>query len=384
MSIKKEKMLALLLFLIFSPIIGFKIAITIKFWMLTCFFLILIKFKTIRLRYGPIYYIPTFFAVFAFFSLLMNLDGVNSSSLFFSFIPIVLFILCLTLEQFDFHDLEKAFRYFVKSYLILSFVYGAMGLYYTSSNVIENNHVYFGIFIQHLRPRFSGLVGDPNICAFYFSIIFCVAYSLRCNYRLLIVILLFILLTGSRTALAFVPIAVLFLYIRYPKYQTILLFGFPLIIYQFINIRSSKFTLSSALRIGEDIDLSRVGGRMNLWKPVFTHVTDHPFSLSGFGSGRSFSENVIGTPTYFHNSYLEIAYELGLPSLFIYIFIVVFILLSSKLRLGEKTIFFLAISIFALSLSIHLNEVLIFAFIFVIKFSNDIRRHEFCQEIRDS
>ncbi|ENP8318518.1 TPA: O-antigen ligase family protein [Vibrio vulnificus] len=373
MKVHNNKILALLMLFVFSPVLGIKVAITIKLWMILLLFFIFIRLDDIKISNFSVYSVPIYFLIFGLSSLIFNIASANSDSVFFSIIPLILFILCLVLDQFDFSDFKEAFLIFLKVYLILTILYGGVGFIHVNSSTVENNQNYYGVFIQHLAPRLSGLVGDPNILAFYFSIIFCVAYSLRYNFKLLLSLLVVIFLTGSRTALVFIAIAVVVLLAKNIRYLPLAFILLSLLIYNSIDFSSSEFNLSVLLRINEDVDLSRVGGRMDIWKPVFHYITDNPLYIGGFGSGRSFSQSVIGTPTYFHNSYLEIAYELGIFSLVLYILIVSFIIFSSKLCAIEKFLFFCAFAIFALSLSIHLSEVLFFAIVFILKFKRKIK-----------
>ncbi|WP_084144448.1 O-antigen ligase family protein [Ferrimonas kyonanensis] len=361
--VKPNNLVVVFLVALFSPIIGVKVGATIKAWMLLAPVIILISPYKWRLN-KPLSMFLFGFACTAILSLLLNLHTTASSSLFFLMGIFLLFLLLLSISSIKTVDFETSFNRFCVVYIVITTIYYAIGINHFNESFTENNITYYGIFVQHGMPRLSGLVGDPNLCAFYFSVLLIISLSLR-NHFISTFCVLIIILTGSRTAFAFLALlAVIYLVFR-PR-KLLLTIPLVLVLVSFIStyIFFSSDTIASVesiLRIGNSESISQAGGRMHIWKEVLAHIAEQPLQISGFGSSRAFTESVIGTPTYFHNTFLELTFELGILVTTAFILVVLFIISCFKSNNELKIMYIASLMCFGMSLSLTLNEVLYFS-----------------------
>lgn len=363
--IKSKKIFAYLIFFLLSPMLSIKVGVSIKVWFIIVFFYVINLNVRLQLKSKPIYLL--IFSLYLVFnlSLLFNIDNPSSFSIFFLFIPIIIFFLVATFDTVDFNTLKNSFNVAINWYMILSILYGLIGYYYYLNNSVENNMVYYGVLIQHLLPRFSGFAEDPNVLAFFLSLIFCIKLALNENKKQLFLILILIFLTGSRTALIVNAVFIALIF-NSGKHRLLYFLVFSILSLAFLY--TSNADVLSIFRVGDDVDLSRVGGRSDIWFPVIANIVEYPFP-NGVGTSREFTYLVKGSYTYFHNTYLEVIYELGFLYLFIYLYLVARIIFKAKISGQSKIAITFTLLVFFMTVNVQYNEFLFFTLYFIYRLS---------------
>lgn len=362
LNINKYFLPLLFLFALFSPVLGVKFGFTIKMWMLCAPFLIFMSnYKPPLRRDVSVFLLVYFFS--ASFSLILNLADTSLNSIVFLAGLGLLFIVYLSFETINYREFRTVFVAFVKIYVGVTLIYYSLGVLYFMLNETLNNRLYFGIFIQSSMPRLSGLVGDPNLAALYFAIIFVFCLLYRCKVLAFLCIFI-ILLTVSRTAFIFLVLTGIVLSFRTIKKSVITVVAiFCLALFCFVLLHYIDLTFDSNMNVRalNVENISQAGGRMELWVEVMKHIAENPYSVSGFGNSRAFSELKIGTATYFHNTFLELVYELGLMQTLVLVSFVIFFVMKSQIERTIKLIYLSCLLCFGLSLSLTLNEVFFFS-----------------------
>jgi len=355
-------MLPFLLFFIFSPIIGFKFLVTLKAWMLFSVLIVILNVRK-KLTMNDAYMLVFIYSVGIFISLVLNIDAVSTFSISFLLSILMFLLLFYSLDILGVNDFRSKFITFIKYYIFLTLAYSLLGFVFYQYNSVTNNTVYYGVFIQHGSPRLSGLVGDPNIAAFYFSILFCFCRILKVESRYLFFCVVIILLTGSRTSLVFLIFCLVLFSAKNVRLFILFISAFIFLFFYLYNI--DGFVSPTIFRIGGADSLSRMGGRKELWDEVLKFILDNPLSINGFGNSRLFTKSFKGTETFFHNTFLELTYELGVLFSVFFISVFTYVIFNFKITTSDKVLFSSAIFIFSSSLSLSVNEVF-FSAIFIL------------------
>lgn len=365
---------ALLLFFLFTPIVGVKVLVTFKIWMLLCALTFLFNInKNKKLTINDSYLLVLIYFLGIFVSLILNFNNaeIYSVSFLLSILMFLLLLYTLDMHILSFRDFRNDFSVFLKYYVSLTLIYALLGYAYAHYNVTAYDTVYYGVFIQHGFPRLSGFVDDPNIAAFYFSVLICFCRILSIKSRYIFLLIILILLTGSRTSLAFLFVYFLFLSFNNKK---IMLLVVCLILITLLLHHFSFFELPNIFRINDVDSMSRLGGRAELWDKVIEYMLINPLSINGFGTSRLFLVNLKGAEVFFHNTFLELIYELGLVFTTFFVSIILYIILNFKILILDKILLCAVYLIYPISLSLSINEVF-FSSVFILSLLKS-RRHE--------
>lgn len=335
---------------IFSPIVSVDFGVSIKAWMPLCgLFLILTSKKIIFKHFELPGIVALAFIAFAAPSVLVNIDAIGYNQ--FNFLIFGTFIIFLVGVSAGKTNL-KIFRLFLRFYLSFTIIYVVLGYLHFFNGHTENNHVYYGLFVQYNLPRASGLVGDPNIFSLYASLLCLLNYYLR-NFRSSFIWLVLVFLAASRTGYIFIAMSSV----------TFILFSAK--IRPLTKITISLFAILLFIAFGNELLIARVyelesfGGRIPIWNAVIKVLPEHAFFGQGVGSSRDFVYQSIGSYTFVHNTFLELFLESGIFFGCLFFLMIIFMAIRPNqfFPFGFRILILATFFVYGLSLSLLLNEV---------------------------
>lgn len=334
----------------------------------------IIYFKDIALH---IFLILSFFSitistnlyvVYAFlFTLFLLLISVKKT-----FIPLLLSLLFLLIIYFAIKDFRSIFRILKTFVIYLPFLLVLNKNFKINCFKILDFYVIISIFfilfeltlfllfkttileydIGFYVPRMTGFLGDPNFMAL-FLLIYLSFIDLR-KIILVIFLVIAIVLTQSFTALV-----VLFLYIMIHSllnffkitiitYKTKLIFFILFIVFNIFYLFIVYKTADNIrnFQVGEryNVKLISIAQRFELQKEGLIKLFDQDQFLLGVGAGKTTDSTQIHKN--FHNTFLQILFEMGFITIFFVLIIILFLFLLLK---GNNSIilFFLFMTIVA-------------------------------------
>ena len=276
------------------------------------------------------------------------------------------FIFVATLLNYvdDYDKLRKLIKYFIHSGVIASFYILFDFLYnYGFSHFYRLGGVFGNVNTMGI------IIGISTIFSFYF-----VLYERMCIYIFPIVItLILVLLTGSRTAFIFVLINIFFLiYFKFRgnlknKIKSIILIVLILLLFYYLIFNVPIFysllgnRIDSYFRffIGEEINEKSILLRDYMIRFGFEKFKEKPIFGWGIGNYEELFKKDIGYRGYAHNNYIELLVDVGIIGMVAYYLMYIFGLFKlKKLKIGKYENFkYLFISLFLSILIIGYSSV---------------------------
>lgn len=293
------------------------------------------------------FYVCCLFVIFCSLGTLGN--GVRYNSNFF-YVVFYIFIFWLFLRSGTWYGLGLAIQGFIVMLLAFSFDTIPRKYAYRLCKMIKVSSVFF-VFASILH--FSGFVIFANnnfwgaYCLFYLLI----SASLFTGYSkffMVAVILFFLVVSGTRSALLGLILSVGAWYVVSRKFQVKILIFYAFIVFAIIFYFSGLFDYLVSDQF-EDFVVSSTGkriesGRLDIWITIFSHMKPLDW-LIGLGGGFDL-ESLIGMHLSEHSGYVRILSRYGIVGLLF--FIVLIYLSATNLFRNKMTISFILLISFVI------------------------------------
>lgn len=173
---------------------------------------------------------------------------------------------------------------------------------------------------------------DPHMLAFYigmslpFQVLFAFKGNKKITWFLVVLSFLTLLLTFSRGSyvglIGSLVWVALFFYTKFPLWRSRIVILFLLVFSTLFLVSPVRDRIFSIFDLGEGSNL----GRIKIWDEAVRIIYENPVSGVGLGNYSSYVRPEAGyrEPIYAHNTYLDIASEIGIPGLMVWLGIILY------------------------------------------------------------
>lgn len=371
-----SKYVIFILTLLLSNVIRFDVgfSLTIPILMLPFTFM-LIYIKRIKVYIYKEDIFLFFFYLFCAMSFVYSINVEYTSRFIFGSILMCL-LLVSTRALLIGRDLNSILDKTGLCYVLLNAIFYFIG--FIKLPYLSEHDLYFGVFIEKGLPRLTGTTIDPNFAALCLSF-FSVYFLTRKNYFLFLFSTILVVLTLSRSGMISLVLAILFILLftgsLLLKTRNITIIILVVIMF-YIGVSFLDSNILDEVLQKRTSGVESGAGRFDLWSSALSFIYERPLLGSGIFTFRDLYFKASGEARFAHNTFIEIATEVGILGFMIFLFFIVS-LFNNVVRLSKNTYYrymlpsFLLLVVMSNTLSIYINSV--FAF-FVIIFSYKDRK----------
>jgi len=354
--------LILILFVMLSSILKFKIITTIYLYMPIVLIVWMLSLNYIKIN--KLYLFEIVFLALYMYIMISSLWSINYSlslQLIIGEIVLLLsyFILRHLVLSMSFYEVECIFFMVAKWFTILSTLLYLVGIFYffvfkisPSPDMYLNEHTIgiFGLYLEGLLPRFRGLSESPNNYL-YIGFLTSLFFIYKRHFYLALLAVLTIIFTISGTG--FIALVVVFILNSLMSIKRAFGISLLVIIIAILGVYSYSNNIEFHQIISLRYERMLTGsGRYELWDYILGVIKDSPYFGYGANTTRVLLDGFRGYQSA-HNSFLDIAVTTGIVGLFLEssLFFVLFIT-SLKLQKYYHSHIFVTLWIFYLIISL--------------------------------